>query len=308
MLGPLVVGLSTLETPTPTSPALPWKLLAPTVVHRAGKRRGIPVADSKKLHKPSKNDLSGLEIGVLTFITCERGSTPRTFRELIDHLTAGRADYLDAYPWYRGQDVDLPFSLSSLELVGATRRLDRALERAQVRVAEVRAIPVEVTEFNQTLAERETKGEVNAWAIGRFLGWLGRQNDRDRADVWVDRLGGRLRYGPFLYPLFPGARLQIVEQEHESQCYDIEFAKDRLLRIHFQKEGEEACFATALASMTAKYVRELHMALFNRWWRQQDEALRPTAGYPQDARRFLSDIGKLRARLGIDPALLIRKR
>lgn len=329
-LGPLVVGLSTLRFPTQISPALPWRLLSPTVTHRA-KKGGIVVADSKKLHRPSTHDLGPLEIGVLPFLACERaksgeiGKPPRSFRELISHLTSGRTDYLDQYPWYRGQDLPLPHSLGELELLGATRRLSRALERAELEVVEVRALPLEVTEFNAGLAEHHSKGEVNAHAVARFLRWLWRQRSRRQSEVWVDRLGGRLRYGPLLYPLFPKAHFQILEQEADSQSYEVnDDSAERSLRIHFNKEGEEKAFPTALASMTAKYVRELHMTLFNRWWREQAEEtgepilpfeghspsapLKPTAGYPQDAKRFLEQTQGLRARLGIDPALLIRRR
>ena len=60
--------------------------------------------------------------------------------------------------------------------------------------------------------------------------------------------------------------------------------------------------------MTAKYVRELHMVLFNRWWRQHDPELKRTAGYVQDARRFLADTKSLRRQLGIEDRLLIRRR
>lgn len=311
LLGPLVVGCTTLRSPETIAAAAPWKLLAPAVRRASAKRSGIPIADSKRLHRPSTHDLSPLELGVLAFVSCERaGRCPTTFRELMDHLTAGRCGYLEDYPWYRGQDLDLPHSVPALELAGATRRLARSLGRAQLEVAEVRALPLEVTEFNGHLADRHNKGEVNAWAVGRFVRWLWRQRERSAAELWVDRLGGRLRYGPFLYPLLAGARFRIIEQETQRQTYE---ARDddtgRWLRVHFLTEGEKGAFPTALASMTAKYVRELHMVLFNRWWlAQAGPDLKPTAGYPQDARRFLEETAALRSRLGIDPTLLIRRR
>ncbi|MGE3164294.1 MAG: hypothetical protein AB7O52_05275 [Planctomycetota bacterium] len=311
LLGPLVIGCTTLRLPSAIAPAAPWKLLAPAVRRHSAKGIGIAIADSKKLHRSGTNDLSPLEIGALAFVACERGGEcPRTFRELMDHLTVGRCGYLEDYPWYRGQDVALPYSAPALALAGATRRLARSLERTHTEVAEVRALPLEVTEFNAHLATQHNKGEVNAWAVGRFVRWLWRQRERKAAEIWVDRLGGRLRYGPLLYPLLRGARFQILEQETERQSYEaVEDASGRCLRIHFMTEGEKGAFPTALASMTAKYVRELHMVLFNRWWRAQaTDPLEPTAGYPQDARRFLDETATLRSRLGIDPAVLIRLR
>lgn len=312
-LGPLVVGLTTLEAAEPIPPAAPWRHLAPTVVHRRSRsrRRSIAVADSKVLHRPASNDLSPLELGVLSFIAAERdGEPPATFRELVDHLTAGRSAYLDSYPWYRGEDLRLPLSVPGLALTGAIRRLRRRLEGAGLAVSEVRALPLEVEEFNSNLARNDdNKSAVNAWAIGRFLRWLWGNRSRRLADVWIDRLGGRQRYGPLLYPLFEGARFQIVAQEVENQEYRVEDSvRERSLGIHFNKDGEAGSFPTALASMTAKYLRELHMHLFNRWWRKHEPELHRTAGYVQDARRFLHDIAPLRRRLGVDDALLIRKR
>ena len=54
---------------------------------------------------------------------------------------------------------------------------------------------------------------------------------------------------------------------------------------------------TALASMVAKYVAgELSMLAFNRYWCARLPELRPTAGYPTDARRFDREVGPLRPR------------
>ena len=46
----------------------------------------------------------------------------------------------------------------------------------------------------------------------------------------------------------------------------------------------------ALASMLAKYIRELHMVALNRFWAARVPNLAPTAGYPADAGRFVRQI------------------
>ena len=51
--------------------------------------------------------------------------------------------------------------------------------------------------------------------------------------------------------------------------------------------------------MTAKYLRELSMRPFNAFWQRHIPNLKPTAGYPTDARRFFDDIGDVRQRLTI---------
>lgn len=307
-LGPMVIGFSSFEAPPGTSPSAPWDEVP--ALGRAGRREKgvISVADSKKLHRSGTGDLTRLEEAVLVFVTLEKGETPRSFRELVNHLTAGRSEYLDKYPWYRDQDLQLPYSVDSLELSGKTRKLARGLEAAQLQFQEIRAIPLEVLEFNSEVKARGGKGAVDAWAMGRFLHWLWNQDHRPSVEVWTDRLGGRERYGPLLYPLFPGCQFKILEQDKDSQSYRASRADGKNVEVHFRKECEDHSFCTALASMTAKYLRELHMVLLNRWWAEKIPELKPTAGYPQDARRFIAEVEEAREHLGIEKQILIRSR
>ena len=64
----------------------------------------------------------------------------------------------------------------------------------------------------------------------------------------------------------------------------------------------------AVASMVSKYVREASMEAFNRYWRRHLPELRPTKGYPIDARRFRREIAAMQAELGIADAVLWRER
>jgi hypothetical protein len=59
--------------------------------------------------------------------------------------------------------------------------------------------------------------------------------------------------------------------------------------------------------MTAKYVRELAMHAFNAFWSTRLPALRPTAGYPLDARRWRRDAAAAIQSLGIDDEQLWRR-
>ncbi|MAJ28939.1 hypothetical protein CBD41_05980 [bacterium TMED181] len=307
-LGPMVIGFVSLKAESGTPASAPWDRVAN--LGRAGRREKgiISVADSKKLHRPGKGDLTRLEEAVLAFITIESGKRPNTFRELVNHLTAGRSEYLDLYPWYQDQDLSLPFSAEPIDLSGKCRKLERGLESAGLEVGEVRAIPLEVQEFNSEVDARGSKGEVDAWAMGRFLHWLWMIEDRHSIEVWTDRLGGRERYGPFLYPLFPGCQFKILEQDKDSQSYRASNPAGKSLEVHFRKECEDHSFCTALASMTAKYLRELHMVLLNRWWASHLPELKPTAGYPQDARRFISEVEQIRSDLGIGRNIFVRSR
>ena len=75
----------------------------------------------------------------------------------------------------------------------------------------------------------------------------------------------------------------------------------------FRTKGE-AFLPTALASMTAKYLRELSMRAFNEYWCARVPNLRPTAGYPGDASRFRGEVAALQRELGIADRVMWRGR
>jgi ribonuclease HII len=58
----------------------------------------------------------------------------------------------------------------------------------------------------------------------------------------------------------------------------------------------------ALASIVSKAIRELWMDGFNAYWCARVPGLRPTAGYPVDARRFRRAIEATAIAEGCDPA------
>ena len=70
----------------------------------------------------------------------------------------------------------------------------------------------------------------------------------------------------------------------------------------------ESCLPAALASMASKYLRELAMQAFNEFWRRRVPGLLPTAGYPQDAKRFRADIAAAQHRLHVSDHVLWRNR
>jgi hypothetical protein len=78
------------------------------------------------------------------------------------------------------------------------------------------------------------------------------------------------------------------------------------IRIEFLVGADGLRLETALASMLAKYLREIAMGLFNAWWAARIPAIKPTAGYPQDASRFISEVNEA-GMMPADPDVLIRR-
>jgi hypothetical protein len=100
--------------------------------------------------------------------------------------------------------------------------------------------------------------------------------------VWCDRHGGRRRYAALVAHPFGATLVQPVEETAERSAYELPAAA---CRVEFCVGGESR-LPVALASMTAKYVREVAMRGFNDHWSARCPGLAPTAGYPVDAARW----------------------
>jgi len=83
---------------------------------------------------------------------------------------------------------------------------------------------------------------------------------------------------------------------------------DATWELTFTVGADARHLPVALASMLAKYVREVLMEAFNAYWRAAAPSLRPTAGYYTDAQRFLGDIAALLPATGLDPSRFVRTR
>ncbi len=81
----------------------------------------------------------------------------------------------------------------------------------------------------------------------------------------------------------------------------------RAMTVRFETRAETGHLPVALASMLAKYNRELWMGRFNRTFGRWLPSVAPTAGYGTDAKRFWQEVQPELARLGIDPRALRRQ-
>jgi ribonuclease HII len=78
------------------------------------------------------------------------------------------------------------------------------------------------------------------------------------------------------------------------------------MNVSFVEKADSKYFPPALASMFSKYIRELFVRLFNAYWQEKVRDIKPTAGYPEDAKRFLGQIQNTKNKLGISDDILIR--
>ena len=208
-------------------------------------------------------------------------------------------------PWGIAWPPDLPADATTGEVSEAAASLAGDLERGGVHVLALRTRTVGVEEFNRDVERLGTKASVLFQvAMDLVAPWLDAPGD---AMIQVDRHGGRAYYSLLLTERFPGRHHWIVHEGGGTSTYVFpDEAGDKTLS--FEVKGDSRRLAIALASMAAKYVRELHMRALNEYFTGADPDLAPTAGYYGDSGRWLRESESLRRRLDVPDARLVRRR
>jgi len=257
----------------------------------------LAVGDSKKIFSPGK--MAELEKTVLTFYEVFTGGQALTGREFLKTL-AGR-DFEDEAPWYKMLET------LTLPVTGITDRdgeqnlpgqLKTALSSQGIAITSIALRVVTAREFNGLLSRTPNKATVCQKILSPFL----RSAVSHSSRVIVDRQGGRRYYGDWLVDLFPGRMLTAQRELKDLSRYKL----DECL-IDFQVKADAISFETSLASMFAKYAREICMTAFNGYWNEKSPVLKPTAGYYSDGLRFIKALEE-RNLLPSEPGILIRQK
>jgi ribonuclease HII len=169
----------------------------------------------------------------------------------------------------------------------------------------MRCEAIDADSFNRQVEMMGTKSSVNFCAVMRHVDAIWKRWPNESPHIVVDRQGGRTHYLRDLMTAYPDARVQILDENELISQYRLE-QNGSSLKISFCVEAESANLPVALASMIAKYVRELFMIRLNRHFQTLTPELKPTAGYTEDARRYLADIDSHISGLGIERNALLR--
>lgn len=303
-LGPLVVTMVTLEVPDGLPAGEIWRALGREVRRKSGRRDGRLVVDDSKKVFSQAGGLGLLEESVLSFLLSAGGSA-RSFRDLLGALSGSDGAELEEYPWFHQRDMALPVACEAAHVASHAMALASACVAAGVRLAGVRCRPVQVAEYNRHVAKTRNKSIVLFRACQALLDDLRADWKPGSCSVFVDKHGGRDRYGYLLLRGFHDCQVRKLEEGAKVSRYDVSWLGGRM-NVAFVQGGDGACFPIALASMVSKYVRELCMKLFNEFWQKRVAGLAATAGYPQDAARFLQQISEVEGRLRIDRRIMVR--
>jgi hypothetical protein len=310
-LGPFV--MTAVACPVPDGPADTdlWQTLG-EVVRRADdpEDERVLVADSKVVYAPAAG-LAGLERGVLSLLwpSCQR---PELLAELIDRLdTATGASRQDVVgePWYQGTSP-LPAAATAdlLETAEQLHQRAAAPTRTCFGAIQARSAVVCPARFNEVLERIGSKAAVPAVTLSDLLGWQPAGADAPESLTYcIDKQGGRNYYAAMLQHAMPGGMVVADEEGAARSRYRV-LGLPREVRVTFEPRADANHFCVALASMVSKYVRELLMAEFNRFWQGHMPDLKPTAGYPGDAVRFFEAIRPAARKLRIPEHALWRKK
>ncbi|MEM1209950.1 MAG: hypothetical protein AAGI54_11855 [Planctomycetota bacterium] len=316
LLGPLTVGCACFALDTPPAdgkaPDL-WDVLRDAVCKTHDrKHHRVAVNDSKKLHSPSAGP-TRLERGVLAFMQAI-GPTPSLLHlgDLLHALRTLEDPPLDGLPWYAPTErhpwQTLPAHHDADALRLDVAQLTRVAVGAGVRLDHLHVDVLTEARYNREVGATRNKSAVAFAAVARHLDRLWHSHGHDHPHVAVDRQGGRTSYRQALAENFPDATITVLVESPERSAYRLDDDAGRSLSITFMKAAENDHLPVALASMAAKYTREMMMARLNRYVADRLATLdppvtiKPTAGYTTDGRRFLDD---LRPHLHhfVDPAI-----
>jgi ribonuclease HII len=304
-LGPLVVSASVWRVPEKFLHTDWYEVLAEVVTAKPSKTdTRIAIADSKLLYQP-RGGLARLERGLFTALT-SLDQQAGSWQTAWDVLSADRQGHRHDLPWYADYDCPLPIDddVSSLTEQAATFRT--GLAACDMELLGLASRAVFPPQFNKLVEQYDSKAEALSQTTLELASELLEPLAKGPIRVVCDKHGARNRYAPLLQQRWPDVLVEIHGEGRGESVYRFG-PTDRRVEFCFRTKADRLVPA-ALASMAAKYLRELAMQAFNAFWCSRVDGLKPTAGYPSDAKRFRAEIEPVLAELGIDLHTLWRCR
>ncbi len=302
-LGPLVVVTASLRLPEQVRSEELWDLLAPEVsIYPAASASQVVIDDSKRAY--NAGGLATLERTALAWMALSHG-VPETLHELWSLYSLSPMNDFEDAPWYAEEPLTLPVAIGAQELKQAQAALLRCLKRSGCREADLACQIILPARFNLLLKKAESKGQLLFSAVSELLREVERRNAVPNIEIIADKQGGRHYYRRLLQEAFPDTLVMAGREDRHLSHYVVARPR-RKLDLRFVAQADGLHLLVAAASMIAKYIRELCMRRFNAFWNARLPELKPTAGYPEDAARFLKQVEPVARECGIQRSMYWR--
>jgi ribonuclease HII len=299
-LGPLVQAAVAVRCPDHTANL--WKTLRHGVRRADANDDGRMLIDDSKRVKALANGLQHLERTVHSIFRCGQ-----PLGRLLESVGCGEGfTELAAESWYTA-DEPLPV-VNVAEEITAHPRFLKAIESNGIEFCAMRAAITPTPRFNALVEKWDSKGTVLADGLISLLAAVNQACPDDAPlHFVVDKHGGRNFYAAMIQTAFPTGWVTPLVESAEESTYRID-GLTRPVTLVFAPRADSDALPVALASMLAKYLREVFMRQFNKFWQQHVPDLEPTAGYPNDSRRFYGLIQRAMRQLGIHDKQVWRER
>lgn len=299
-LGPMVMVAVSAESDRATRPDL-WRDLSATVSRaRSGDDR-VWVDDSKAILRGGKGR-DRLEATAMALIAAVGRDVPSGFAGWLDAVGAGSLEHVELSPWLDpSHDLAVP-SAAARSLCDRYVAMTPFGGASSWRISDVRAEVVGPSRFNAGIQTGGNKAAAHFAAFARLLGPIWRDlPPGETARVRGDKHGGRHFYLEPLNRAFPDCWIDRGEEGPELSRYTFrDRDQSRSLELTLTPRADADDGLVALASIMAKSLRERWMDVFNAYWTDRVPGLKPTAGYPVDARRFRAIIEPICQQRGLD--------
>ena len=144
-------------------------------------------------------------------------------------------------------------------------------------------------EMNEVFDKGVNKSELSLLKIGALIESVISAHPQENITFSIDKQGGRQFYSNFISDIFPFEPFETIRETPDVSEYLLE-RKGQNLLFGFYKKGDALFEEISMASILAKWLRETFMDSFNSYWLKYNNKIQPTAGYPEDGKRFIKEM------------------
>ena len=284
-LGPLIVSSSAFRVADSYDPEKTtlWDIFTKTITSKKTKTdTRLLITDSKIAY--NAKGVTGLKNVVINFLKAYHNVDKITnVHELISLLDAHhQIEHITKSKWFS----DLSDQSSTDPRLGLDTSSTVDLITSEAEILPLRSRILTAHMLNKLFMQGLNKSEVLLLQTGTHIKHLIDTYTDQSIKIIVDKQGGKTYYAPFLIDILGGEWVETIKESAQSSLYKIRHN----IYIEFTPKADQKEFTVALASIISKFLREILMDNFNTFFTNKIPNLKPTAGYPEDAKRFFAEL------------------